>query len=90
MPARLRARHQDEIRAKIQTSQLINRLTGCALGEIDLTPTQLKSIEILLRKTLPDLQAITIGGDAGASAIRFQWIGGTSTVTKQLPTTLEM
>ena len=63
MAARLRAYHQDEIRAKIQASQLVNRLTGHALGEVELTPTQIKAIEILLRKSLADLSAITISGD---------------------------
>jgi hypothetical protein len=64
MAARVnKIRHDDETRAKIQTSQLINRLTGHALGEIDLAPTQVKSIEILLRKTLPDLSAVEHGGD---------------------------
>ena len=63
MAARLKAYHQDEIRAKIQASQLVNRLTGHALGEIELTPTQIKAIEILLRKSLADLSAITISGD---------------------------
>ena len=29
-----------------------------ALGEIDMTPTQIKCAEILLRKTLPDLSQI--------------------------------
>jgi hypothetical protein len=63
MAARIRARHQDEIRAKIQTSQLINRLEGCALGEVELTAQQLKAIEILLKKNLPDLSQVEISGD---------------------------
>lgn len=63
MAARLRARHQEEIRSKIQTSQLINRLEGHALGDTDLTPTQIKAIEILLRKNLPDLSQVEISGD---------------------------
>jgi hypothetical protein len=62
MAARLRTRHQDEIRDKIQTSQLVNRLTNCALGDVELTAQQLKAIEILLRKSLPDLSAVSIEG----------------------------
>jgi hypothetical protein len=50
--------HQDDVRAKIQTSQLINRLTDHALGNIELSPTQVRAIEILIKKTLPDLQAV--------------------------------
>lgn len=63
MAARLRPRHQDEVREKIKTSQLVNRLSECGLGTLELRPDQLKSIEILLKKSLPDLSAITIGGD---------------------------
>ncbi len=62
MAARLRSRHQDEIREKIKTSQLVNRLTNCALGDVELTAQQLKAIEILLRKSLPDLSAVSIEG----------------------------
>lgn len=51
-------RHDDETRLKIQTSQLANRLTDHALGNIELSATQVKAIEILLRKTLPDLSAL--------------------------------
>lgn len=59
---KLRPFHTDEIRAKIQASQLINRLTNHALGEIDLTPTQVRAIEILLKKSVPDLSAISLEG----------------------------
>lgn len=60
MPARIRkVKHDQSTRAKIQTSQLINRLTNHAVGKVKLQPTQVKAIEILLRKTLPDLQSIT-------------------------------
>lgn len=64
MAARLRARHQDEIRQKIKTSQLINRLQDHALDAgVDLSQTQLKAIEILLRKSMADLSQIEHSGD---------------------------
>lgn len=64
MAARIRKHHQDEVRERIRVSQLINVLENQALGEgEDLTPTRIKAIEILLRKSLPDLSAITISGD---------------------------
>jgi hypothetical protein len=57
--------HQDDVRKKIQASQLINVLQDHALtGEGDMSPTRMKAIEILLRKSIPDLSAVTIGGDA--------------------------
>lgn len=58
MAARLNRRHQDMVREKIRASQIINRLENHALGECDMTPTQVKAAEVLLRKTLPDLSAI--------------------------------
>ncbi|MFC4275557.1 hypothetical protein [Achromobacter aloeverae] len=60
MAARLRKHHQDEVRTKIQASQLINVLQNHALGkdEKELTPSRLKAIEILLKKSVPDLSQI--------------------------------
>ena len=52
--------HPDYVREKIRASQLINRLQKCAFGEISLTMTQLRAIEILLRKSIPDLAAAEI------------------------------
>ncbi len=56
-------RHDDKTRAKIRTSQLLNRLNDHVFKGIEVSATQLKSIEILLKKTLPDLTAVTISGD---------------------------
>lgn len=51
--------HQDDVRAKIQASQLINVLTDHALGHSEeLSQSRLKAIEILLRKSLPDLSSV--------------------------------
>lgn len=63
MAARLNKRHDDEARKKIQVSQLINRLQNEALGDLELRDGQRKAIEILLRKSLPDLSSITLTGD---------------------------
>ncbi len=67
MPERLRKRHQDEVRTKIQTSQLVNVLQNHALddkNETEITPTRMKAIELLLKKSLPDLSSTEITGDA--------------------------
>ena len=65
MAVRLNLRQQEQTRSAIQTSQLVNRLQAFALGDpgIEIDAGRLKAIEILLRKALPDLQAITISGD---------------------------
>lgn len=61
---------QDQVREAIRTSQLANRLQAFALEEtdafgnvVDIDPNRLKAIEILLRKTLPDLKAIEHTGE---------------------------
>lgn len=56
---------QDQTRAAIQTTQLIKRLQDYALEQngVEIDPPRLKAIEILLRKSLPDLQSVTLKGD---------------------------
>lgn len=66
MATRLRKTHQDEIRNKIQVSNLITRVTKYANGELsdeDISPNRLNAIKLLLAKSLPDLQSIQITGD---------------------------
>lgn len=49
-------------RDRIKTSMLINRLQDNAFGKLEpeLSASKLKSIEILLRKTVPDLAAVDL------------------------------
>ena len=58
--------HQEDVRKKIQVSQLLNVLQNHALGinDDEITPTRMKAIEILLRKSMPDMASVTISGDA--------------------------
>lgn len=69
----------EKTRAKIQTSQLVNRLQKNALGELpeDLSTSKLKSIEILLNKTLPNLQSTTLDGNltTGLDEETMEWLG---------------
>lgn len=70
MAARLNRRHQDFVRDKIQASQLINVLQNHALGVgTELSASRIKAIEVLLRKTLPDLSQVALtdpeGGELG-------------------------
>lgn len=54
----------DDWKAKIQASQIINRLQKCFNGELELSTNQIKIADILLKKTVPDLSRATIeGGD---------------------------
>lgn len=64
MARRMTLTHQEDVRKKIQVSQLINVLQAHALsGEGELSPSRMKAIEILLRKSIADLSAVTISGD---------------------------
>jgi len=66
MAARLRKTHQDDVRSKIQVSNLITRLTKFANGELtdeDISPNRLNAIKLLLSKALPDLSSIQLTGD---------------------------
>lgn len=63
-------RQQEQTRAAIQTTQLVKRLQFYALSEkddagnaVELDSGKLKAIEVLLRKTLPDLSSITMDGN---------------------------
>lgn len=73
---RLTKVQQDQIRVAIKTRQLVNRLQGYALGEnefhvaegedpqpIEIDSGRLRAIEILIKKTLPDLSAVQLTGD---------------------------
>jgi hypothetical protein len=57
--------HQDDVRKKIQVSQLINVLENHALSddEKELSASRLKAIQILLNKSLPDLSSMQLTGD---------------------------
>jgi hypothetical protein len=65
-----RTKQLDLCREKIKTSQLLNRLQNNALGLLELNSVQQRSIEILLRKTLPDLTATEITGDVASFVMR--------------------
>jgi hypothetical protein len=69
--------HPDEVRQKIQASQLINRLTNNALSDAEIMSAgQVRSAEILLRKAVPDLASVQIGGDANSPVkMEIVWAG---------------
>jgi len=63
MAARLNRHHSDDIRQKIQAALLVNRLHDCAVGNIELTKTQVMAINSLLDRSVPKLQQIQHSGD---------------------------
>ncbi len=75
MAARINKLHSDAVRARIQVSQLINVLQDHALtGESEISMSRMKAIEILLRKSIPDLSAVTLSGDdKNPVKLEFSW-----------------
>jgi hypothetical protein len=54
----------EKVRTRIKTSMIVNRLTDHVLGTVDMSPSQVTAGLGLLKKTLPDLQAVQHSGDA--------------------------
>jgi hypothetical protein len=53
------------VRTRIKTSMLLNRLHDHVFKEgVELSQTQIKAVEILLKKSVPDLAAMQLSGDA--------------------------
>jgi hypothetical protein len=52
-------------REGIPVSLILNKLVKHVKGGVDLTVTQLRAAEILLKKAMPDLQAVEHSGDIG-------------------------
>ncbi len=69
MAARLRAKHQDEIREKIRASQLVNRLENHVLGEVEMKPTQVTAALGLLKKCVPDMTENKTDLDVGGNLL---------------------
>ena len=69
MAARHRTFQTDRTREAIRTTQLIKRLQKHIDGEGELSSTQVRGIEILLRKSLPDLQATELSGPDGGNVL---------------------
>ena len=66
MAARIRKTNLNAAwREKIRTSMLINRLQNHVAGRLDMSATQLRAAEVLLKKTLPDQTASEISGPNG-------------------------
>lgn len=55
--------HQEDVRTKIQACLLVKTLQDHALNaKSEISMSRMKAIEILLRKSVPDLSAITLNG----------------------------
>lgn len=55
--------HEEKTKALIRASQLLNRLTLHANGEVEMTPTQVQAARIVIGKAIPDMKAIEHSGN---------------------------
>jgi hypothetical protein len=63
MGVRLQKRHSDEVRTKIQASQLVNALQNRALSKNKMDAVAVQAARILLAKVIPDMKAIEHSGE---------------------------
>lgn len=72
MAARLNRHHADDVRAKIQASNLIHRLQEHVNGNIELSPTQVAAANSLLDRSVAKLQQIQHAGHDGGP-LKIEW-----------------
>jgi hypothetical protein len=70
--ARLNPSHDKRTRAKIQTSQIVNRLNKLIKGEVEMTSVQVTAALGLLKKVMPDMQAATLDAAIAHSGVDVQ------------------
>lgn len=58
MARRLITAHNEHVRAKIQASVILHRLQQHFMGELELSPTQIKAAAELLDRSVPKMQHI--------------------------------
>lgn len=73
----------DAHRVKIQNSNILNALIEHAVGEREMTSTQVTSGIALLKKVMPDLSAVTIGNE-GDKPFKTEEVGGAAKLSSFL------
>lgn len=64
----------DEWKSKIQAGMILDRLVKHVNGEIDMSASQIKAADILLKKTIPDLGRTEVtGADGGPQVMTVTW-----------------
>lgn len=72
---RLNPQQDERSRSAIKTTKIIQRLNCFVLNEdwegrkVEMTAQQVNAANILLRKTIPDLSSIEVGGDGGGPLV---------------------
>ena len=68
----MRPESVERIRERIRNSQIADRVIRHALGDLEMSPSQVRAAEILLRKVMPDLasQELTDNRSSWADLIK--------------------
>jgi len=64
-----------KVRDRIRVSMLVKRLTDHAVGKVEMSPTQVKAVEVLLKKSLPDLASVELSGKEDGAPIALELKG---------------
>jgi len=67
-----RRQHTEESRNKIKTTLVIKKLMAHVLEDAEMSSTQIRAAEILLKKTVPDLSATQLTGGDGEESLPVQ------------------
>jgi hypothetical protein len=70
MAARVTHRYGEKWRSAIQVGMIRDRLEKHVLGECEMSATQVRAAEILLKKVMPDLSAVQVDGDGEGGPIQ--------------------
>lgn len=72
MAARLRRSHQEDVKRKIQVSQLINYLQNHALtgSNSEHAATRVRAAQALINKIIPDVTRSEISGPDGGAVVQ--------------------
>lgn len=68
----------DEWKDKIKAGVIMQRLLGHVYGEIELSATQIKAADILLKKIVPDVARTEHTGEGGGAievGVKFEVVG---------------
>lgn len=70
--------HDDRTKERIRASQLLNRLTQFANGEIEMSAAQVQAARVVIGKIVPDMKAVEISGNPDRpveNMVRVEFIG---------------
>jgi hypothetical protein len=76
MAERMRKSHQEDVRKKIQVSQIFNRLQDHLDGKVELTSTQVQSAKILLDKSVSNAPTEVSGPNGGPVTVEIVKFAG--------------